>query len=126
MHTSKLATVSMAALVILVVFRQVVSLVHYSCIVVIRKIWRDDKPDGLDIVTACLRPKSICEGNDAFQQFITKNANNNQRQALTIIYSGHAKAKGPFVLFANTIKDVLERQFADINVMIIRSIFTPR
>gem|GEM_PF-3497439 len=77
-------------------------------------------------MTACLRPKSICEGNDAFQQFITKNANNNQRQALTIIYSGHAKAKGPFVLFANTIKYVLERQFADINVMIIKSIFTPR
>jgi hypothetical protein len=77
-------------------------------------------------MTACLRPKPICEGNDAFQQFITKNANNNQRQAMTIIYSGHARAKGPFILFANTIKYLLERQFADINVMIIKSIFTPR
>jgi hypothetical protein len=64
----------------------------------IRKLWRDDKPEGLDNVTACLRPKSTCEGNEAFQQFITKNANTTQRQALTIIYSGHAKAKGPFGL----------------------------
>jgi len=34
MHASKLATVSMAALAILVVFRQVVSVAHYSCTVV--------------------------------------------------------------------------------------------
>jgi hypothetical protein len=74
--------------------------------------------DGLDIVTAYLWPKAIHEGNGTFQLFITKTANNNQRQALTTIFSGQAKGEGPFELFASTVKYFLEPQAVDIIVKI--------
>src|SRR5205809_1425140 len=78
----------------------------------------DAKLDGLDILPAYSWPKAIHEGNGTFQLFITKNANGNQRQALTTIFSGEGKGDGPFALFANTIKYFLEPQFVHINANI--------
>lgn len=63
-------------------------------------------------------PKAIHEGNGTFQLFITKNADEKQREALVSIFSGQAKGDGPFALFAPTYKYVLEPQFIDINARI--------
>jgi hypothetical protein len=54
------------------------------------------------------------EGNGTVQLFITKNANEEQRQALVNIFSGRAKGEGPFAIFAPTYKYVLDPQFVDI------------
>jgi hypothetical protein len=51
--------------------------------------------------------------------YITKNAiEDNVRHALIDIFSGNAKGEGPFALFAQTIKYILEPHFVDINVKI--------
>lgn len=78
----------------------------------------DVKLDGLDVVYAGSWPKAIHEGNGTCQLFITKKADQSQRQALVNIFSGRAKGDGPFALFAGTIKYFLEPQFVDITVKI--------
>ena len=78
----------------------------------------DTKLDGLDFITALSWPKAIHEGNGTAQVFVTKKANEEQRQALISIVSGQAKGDGPFALFAGTFKYFLEPQFVDININI--------
>ncbi|MPZ08224.1 MAG: DUF1326 domain-containing protein [Nitrososphaeraceae archaeon] len=78
----------------------------------------DTTLDGLDFITALSWPKAIHEGNGTAQLFITKKANEEQRQALINIVSGQAKGDGPFALFAGTFKYFVEPQFVDINVNI--------
>ncbi len=80
--------------------------------------YRNVKLDGLDVVYADSWPKAIHEGNGTMQLFITKNTNENQRKALVNIFSGQAEGEGPFVVFAPTIKYLLEPQFVDIKVKI--------
>src|SRR5918996_2106271 len=58
----------------------------------------------------------IHEGNGTMQLFIAQNANEQQRKALVNILSGKAKGEGPFALFAETFKYILEPQFVDIKV----------
>ncbi len=62
------------------------------------------KLDGLEVIVAESWPKAIHEGNGTFQVFITKNAKEEQREALVNIFSGKAKCNGPFSLFAPTYK----------------------
>jgi hypothetical protein len=76
------------------------------------------KLDGLNVIMTASWPKAIHEGNGTFQLFITKNADEKQREALVSIFSGQAKGDGPFALFAPTYKYVLEPQFIDINARI--------
>ncbi|MGH9984925.1 MAG: DUF1326 domain-containing protein, partial [Nitrososphaeraceae archaeon] len=76
------------------------------------------KLDGLDVIMTASWPKAIHEGNGTFQLFITKNADEKQREALISIFSGQAKGNGPFALFASTYKYVLDPQFVDINARI--------
>ena len=78
----------------------------------------DTKLDGLDFIPALSWPKAIHEGNGTAQVFVTKKANEEQRQALISIVSGQAKGDGPFALFAGTFKYFLEPQFVDININI--------
>ena|ERR671923_1522445 len=78
----------------------------------------DVKLDGLEAIVAVSWPKAIHEGNGTFQLFVTKTADQNQRQALVNIFSGKAKGDGPFALFAATYKYVLEPQFVDIRAKI--------
>ena len=79
----------------------------------------DVKLDGLDVVSAYSWPKAIHEGNGTMHLYITKNAiEDNVRHALIDIFSGNAKGEGPFALFAQTIKYILEPHFVDINVKI--------
>ena len=78
----------------------------------------DAKLDGLEAIVAVSWPKAIHEGNGTFQLFVTKTADQNQRQALVNIFSGKAKGDGPFALFAATYKYVLEPQFVDIRAKI--------
>jgi hypothetical protein len=47
------------------------------------------------------------------QLFITKNSNENQRQAIVDIAS-IAKGDGPFVIFARTLRYILDPQYIDI------------
>ena len=72
------------------------------------------KLDGLEVIVAVSWPKAIHEGNGTVQLFITKNANEEQRQALINIFSGNAKGDGPFAIFAPTYKYILDPQFVDI------------
>jgi hypothetical protein len=74
--------------------------------------------DGLDAIYAASWPKAIHEGNGTMQLYITKKANEQQRQALVNILSGQAKGEGPFALFAGTFKYFLDPQFVDIDVNI--------
>jgi hypothetical protein len=76
------------------------------------------KLDGLEIIESVSWPKAIHEGNGTMQLFITKNADEEQRQALIRIITGQAKGDGPFALFAPTYKYVLEPQFVDINAKV--------
>jgi hypothetical protein len=52
------------------------------------------------------------------QLFITKNSHENQRQAIVNIFTGTAKGEGPFAIFANTLKYILDPQYVDINARI--------
>ena len=76
------------------------------------------KLDGLEIIEAVSWPKVIHEGNGTMQLFITKNADEEQRQALIRIITGQAKGDGPFALFAPTYKYILEPQFVDIKAKV--------
>lgn len=76
------------------------------------------KLDGLDVIYAAAWPKAIHEGNGTAQLFISKKATDDQRKATVNIFSGKAKGEGPFALFANTIKYLLDPQFVDIAVKI--------
>lgn len=74
----------------------------------------DIKLDGLDVIDAESWPKAIHEGNGTKQLFITKNADEKQRESIINIFSGNAKGNGYFALFAPTYKYILEPQFVDI------------
>ena len=52
------------------------------------------------------------------QLFITKNSNENQRQAILNIFTGTAKGEGPFAISANTLKYILDPQYVDIKARI--------
>lgn len=76
------------------------------------------KLDGLEVIEAVSWPKAIHEGNGTIQLFITKNADEEQRQALIRIFTGQAKGDGPFALFAPTYKYILDPQYVDINAKV--------
>jgi hypothetical protein len=73
------------------------------------------KLDGLDVIYAVSWPKAIHEGNGTLQLFITKNANEEQRQAIVNIFTGKAKGDGPFAIFGGTLKYTLDPQYVEIN-----------
>lgn len=62
------------------------------------------KLDGFEVVHAASWPKAIHEGNGTTQLFITKSANEQQREALANIFYGKAKGDGYFALFLPTYK----------------------
>lgn len=70
--------------------------------------------DGVDVILAASWPKAIHEGNGTAQLYVSKNATQEQRDAVLKIFSGQAKGEGPFVVFAPTFKYLLEPQFVDI------------
>jgi hypothetical protein len=76
------------------------------------------KLDGLDVIYAVSWPRAIHEGNGTLQLFITKNSDQQQRNALVNILTGKAKGNGPFALFATTLKYVLDPQYVEINAKV--------
>jgi hypothetical protein len=72
------------------------------------------KLGGLEVVYAVSWPKAIHEGNGTMQLFITRDSEEDQREALVKIFSGKAKGDGPFALFATTLKYVLAPQYVEI------------
>jgi hypothetical protein len=74
----------------------------------------DVKLDGLDVVYAASWPRAIHEGEGTQQIYITKRADERQREALYRIFDGRAKGNGYFVIFAGTEKYHLPPQFVDI------------
>jgi hypothetical protein len=76
------------------------------------------KLDGLDVIYAVSWPKAIHNGNGTLQLFITKNSDQQQRNALVNILTGKAKGNGPFALFATTLKYVLDPQYVEINAKV--------
>lgn len=76
------------------------------------------KLDGLEVIYAVSWPKAIHEGNGTLQLFITKNSEQQQRNALVNIFTGNAKGNGLFALFATTLKYVLDPQFVEINAKV--------
>lgn len=73
---------------------------------------------GLDVISAASWPKAIHEGNGTAQLFISSRANEEQRKALVAIFSGQAKGNGPYAIFAQTFKYLLDTQYVDIKVKI--------
>ena len=72
------------------------------------------KLDGMDVIYAGSWPKAIHEGNGTVQLFISKQATEEQKNAIVKIFSGQAKGSGPFALFANTIKFMLDPKMVEI------------
>jgi hypothetical protein len=73
---------------------------------------------GIDVVFAASWPKAIHEGNGTCQLFISSRATEAQRNAVLMIFSGQAKGEGPFAIFAQTFKFILDPQFTEIDVKI--------
>ncbi|MHB1867844.1 MAG: DUF1326 domain-containing protein [Nitrososphaerales archaeon] len=74
--------------------------------------------EGLDVVYVGSWPKAIHEGDGTLQIYVSKRADDRQRDALVNIMHGQAKGSGPFALFAATLKYILEPQFVDIKAKI--------
>lgn len=74
----------------------------------------DVKLNGVDIVIAASWPKAIHEGNGTVQLYVSKHAEEVQRDAVRNIFTCKAKGEGPFALFALTSKYILEPQYVDI------------
>ncbi|MDA4129149.1 MAG: DUF1326 domain-containing protein [Thaumarchaeota archaeon] len=74
------------------------------------------KLDGLDVIYAASWPKAIHEGDGVQQIYITKRADEKQRDALYKIFDGQAKGNGYFALFAGTEKYHLPPQYVDIKM----------
>lgn len=70
--------------------------------------------DGVDVITALSWPKAIHEGNGNVQLYISKHANEDQRNAVINIFSGKSKGEAPFAILAPTFKYILEPQYVDI------------
>lgn len=78
----------------------------------------DVKLDNLDLIYAASWPKAIHEGNGTMQLFITDKASTEQRSALVNVFSGKAGGEGPFVIFASTLKYMLEPQFVEVKARV--------
>ena len=65
-----------------------------------------------------LGQKRYMRGSGTLQLFISKNSDQNQRNAIVNIFTGKANGNGPFALFATTFKYILESQFVEINAKI--------
>lgn len=78
----------------------------------------DVKLDGLEVIYAVSWPKAIHEGKGTMQLFITKDTDEQQRQALVDIFTGKAKGDGSFALFAPTLEYILDPQFVDIKAKV--------
>lgn len=76
------------------------------------------KLDNLDLIYAASWPKAIHEGNGTMQLFITDKASTEQRGALVNVFSGKAGGEGPFVIFASTMKYILEPQFVEVKAKV--------
>jgi hypothetical protein len=61
-------------------------------------------------------PKTIHKGNVNSQSIVTKNSDQEQRNAIISIFSGQAKGEGPFALFATIIRFFLGPQNVDVIV----------
>jgi hypothetical protein len=59
---------------------------------------------GTDVAYVCSWPKAIHEGDGTLQIYVSKHANQKQRDALIRIMHGKAKGNGSFALFGSTMK----------------------
>lgn len=73
---------------------------------------------GLDVAYVGSWPKAIHEGDGTLQIFVSRQADEKQRESLVNIMHGNAKGNGPFTLFASTMKYILEPQFVDVEAKI--------
>jgi hypothetical protein len=78
----------------------------------------DVKLDGLNIIHALSWPKAIHEGDGTEQIYVSKEANQKQREAIEQIFYGRAKGNGYFAIFASTSKYFHPPQFVDIEYRI--------
>jgi hypothetical protein len=74
--------------------------------------------DGLSVVYVGSWPKAIHEGSGTLQIYVSKEANQKQRDAITKLVHGKAKGNGFFAIFATTMKYVLEPQFVEVKYKI--------
>ena len=70
--------------------------------------------DGLSVVYVGSWPKAIHEGSGTLQIFVSKHADEKQRDAIAKIFYGRAKGYGPFAIIATTLKYVLDPQFVEV------------
>jgi hypothetical protein len=71
---------------------------------------------GINMILTFSWPKTIHKGNVNSQSIVTKNSDQEQRNAIISIFSGQAKGEGPFALFATIIRFFLGPQNVDVIV----------
>ena len=69
---------------------------------------------NLDVVYVASWPKAIHDGDGTVQIYVSKRADEKQREALVKIMHGQAKGNGSFAIFATTMKYILMPQFVEI------------
>ena len=74
--------------------------------------------DGLDFIYAASWPRAIHEGNGTACVYITEKTSQEQRQAISDIAYGRAGGGGPFTLFSQTMRYVLDPQFVPIEMTV--------
>jgi hypothetical protein len=74
----------------------------------------DTKLNGLDVVLAASWPKAIHEGDGTQQIYVSKEATEKQRKAISDIFYGKAKGNGPFAIFASVTKYFLDPQYVEV------------
>jgi hypothetical protein len=72
--------------------------------------------DGVDFVYAATWPRAIHEGNGTLCVYISDRATPEQRNAIAEIAYGRAGGNGPYVLFASTMRYVLEPQIVPLKM----------
>jgi len=74
--------------------------------------------DGLDFVYAASWPRAIHQGDGTMRVYITDRASEPQRQALVDISYGRAGGNGAFVVFASTMRYILDPEFVAIDMRV--------
>jgi hypothetical protein len=72
------------------------------------------KLDGLSVIMAASWPKAIHNGDGTMRLYVSKEADEKQRDALVKIVGGEAKGNGHFAIFRGTLKYFLEPKFVEI------------
>jgi hypothetical protein len=73
---------------------------------------------GIDVVYIGSWPGAIHEGDGTLKIYVSRDTNEEQRDAVVRIFYGRARGNGPFALLTSTVKYYLEPEFVQVNRVI--------